>query len=85
MKSLTAKGLITIEGVGQKLRNPTMEIINVNYDCIKNTINIECLFCEGKANFKHSRYFSFQRNKGSVSEDEVMECVVSHKELSLFS
>lgn len=65
------------------LQDPTMEIVNVNYDWVNNTVDVEMYFSEGA--FKHSRTFQFDIDEGKeYSSTDIMELIQGHEVLGQF-
>ncbi len=77
-------GKIKIEE-GLELNNPTLEINTVNYDWLNHTVNIECIFQEEKANYKHSRNFVFSTDgSGELTSVDIINFIKGHEVLKNF-
>ncbi len=81
---MKAKGQIKIEE-GLVLNNPTLEILKSSYNWHNNIVNIECIFKEENANYKHSRTFTFElvEDKEYTSKD-IVNFIKSHDALNSF-
>jgi len=67
------------------LNNPTLTIANISYNQIDNSVNVECVFNEEIANYKHSRIFSFDNADGKeLTSLDVLEMIKKHNILKVF-
>lgn len=82
---MKATGEIQIEGIKEPLNNPTLEIKKVNYDWFNHSVDIECIFQEDKANFKHSRTFTFSTDgSGELTTTDIIGFISNHDVLKVF-
>ena len=82
---MKAKGQIKIEGIKEPLNNPSLEINKVNYDWINHTVDVECIFQEEGANYKHSRTFTFSTDgSGELTTADIVGFIKNHDILKAF-
>tara|TARA_R110000824_G_scaffold101662_1_gene241468 strand:+ start:492 stop:734 length:243 start_codon:yes stop_codon:yes gene_type:complete len=79
---MKAIGLIRIEK-GLELNNPSLEIVNISYKQVENTVDVECYFKEDNSNFAHSRNFSFAAVSDMLKSD-VIALINNHDILKVF-
>jgi len=66
------------------LLDPTLEIIRVNYNWDKDSVDIECLFSEGV--YKHSRTFTFSTDgSGELTTKDILSFIINHEILYNFT
>jgi len=67
------------------LTDPSLEVNSVGYDWNTNNVNIELLFTEATATYKHSRTFTFVNESGEeLGSEDIYNFIKSDDTLKAF-